>query len=225
VVSNFPVLTTLFVIALFGVGGLVAHAQQVGPFAPPKPTAVVQATCDIKTHKCTKAPNMTIDASKTYTATIKTAKGDIVIDLDAKNAPIAVNNFVFLADQHWYDGTYFWRVEVPGKPSPIDTSGQPSQLSLIQGGSVTDNGQDGQDTPGYTIKDDKVVGDYTPGSVAMANSGSANTASAQFFVDIGDESQFFSKTYVIFGKVSSGMDVVKKIQPKDKIESVTIAVK
>lgn len=209
--------------ALIGVVVLVAHNQQVGPFAPPKPTPVTQATCDLKTHKCTKAPIMTIDASKTYTATIKTARGDIVIDLDAKNAPIAVNNFVFLADQHWYDGTYFWRVETPGKPSPLD--GQPSQLSLIQGGSVTDNGQDGQDIPGYTIKDEKVVGDYTSGTVAMARTDAANSASTQFFVDIGDESSFFQKTYVIFGKVSSGMDVVKKIQPKDKIESITITVK
>jgi cyclophilin family peptidyl-prolyl cis-trans isomerase len=209
-------------LALVGVGVMVAHAQQIGPFAPPKPKAVAQATCDLKTHKCTKAPIMTIDVNKTYTATIKTARGDVVIDLDAKNAPIAVNNFVFLANQHWYDGTYFWRVEVPGKPSPIDTSGTPSQLSLIQGGSVTDNGQDGSDIPGYTIKDETVVGNYTPGTVAMARTSDPNSASTQFFIDIGDESQFFQKTYVIFGKVSSGMDVVKKIQPKDKIESITI---
>ena len=223
VISNYPWLTTLFVVALVGVGVMVAHAQQLGPWAPPKAKAAVQITCDIKTHKCgTKAPIMTIDVNKTYTATIKTARGDIVIALDAKNATIAVNNFVFLANQHWYDGTYFWRVEVPGKPSPLD--GQPSQLSLIQGGSVTDNGQDSADTPGYTIKDDKVVGDYTPGTVAMANSGSANTASSQFFINIGDESKDFTKTYVIFGKVTSGMDVVKKIQPKDKIESITITV-
>ena len=167
---------------------------------------------------------MTIDVNKTYTATIKTAKGDIVIALDAKNAPIAVNNFVFLANQHWYDGTYFWRVEVPGKPSPIDPSGGPSQLSLIQGGSVTDNGQDSADTPGYTIKDDKVSATTLRAQwrwrtlarpTRRARSSSSTSATSR---------KFFTKTYVIFGNVTSGMDVVKKIQPKDKIESITIAV-
>jgi peptidylprolyl isomerase len=220
--QNYPWLTVLFVLAVFGVFVMVAHAQQLGPWTPPKPTPIVQATCDLKTHICTKAPVMTIDTSKVYTATIKTARGDIVITLDAKGAPNAVNNFVFLANQHWYDGTYFWRVEVPGKPSPLD--GSTSQLSLVQGGSVKDDGTDDNTIPGYTINDDPVTGNYTPGTVAMANSGSANTGAAQFFIDIGDESQFFSKTYSIFGTVTSGMDVVKKLQPKDKIESITIAV-
>src|SRR5215470_7885488 len=98
-ISDYPWMTTFFVVALLGVGVMVAHAQQIGPFAPPKPKPVTQATCDLKTHKCTKAPIMTIDANKTYTATVKTARGDIVIVLDAKNAPTAVNNFVFLANQ------------------------------------------------------------------------------------------------------------------------------
>lgn len=220
---NYPWATTFFVVLVLAIGVIAAKQAQIGPFTPPKPTPVAAASCDLKTHKCTKAPAMTIDVNKTYTATIKTAKGDIVIALDAKNAPIAVNNFVFLANQKWYDGTYFWRVEEPGKPSPLD--GQPSQLSLIQGGSYTDNGQDPADVPGYTIKDEKVVGDYTAGTVAMARTNEPNSASTQFFINTADESKFFTKTYVIFGKVTSGMDVVKKIAPKDKIETVTITVK
>ncbi len=58
----------------------------------------------------------------------------------------------------------------------------------------------------------------------MANRGTENSASDQFFINIGDESKLLGKTYVTFGKVSSGMDVVKKIQPKDKIETITITV-
>ena len=97
---------------------------------------------------------MTLDPTKDYTATIKTAKGDIVIHLDAKDSPQTVNNFVYLAKQGYYNGTYFWRVETPGKPSPIDPSGNPSQLSLIQGGSVQDDGDPNKNYPGYTIPDE-----------------------------------------------------------------------
>ncbi len=227
-VSNYPWATTIFSLVVVAVVVLILRQGQVGPFAPkPKATATpaAQATCDLKTHKCDKAPIMTIDRNATYTATIKTAKGDIVLQLDPKTAPIAVNNFVFLAQQKWYDGTYFWRVEVPGKPSPIDPSGTPSQLSLIQGGSVAKDGNDGADVPGYSIKDDSPLpSDYTPGTISMANTGKTDSAGAQFFITIGDESSFFSKTYVTFGKVTSGMDVVKKITPQDKIETISITV-
>ena len=227
-VSNYPWATTIFSLVVVGVIVLILHQQQALFFAPkPKATATpaVQATCDLKTHKCDKAPIMTIDKNATYTATIKTAKGDIVLQLDPTKAPIAVNNFVFLAQSKWYDGTYFWRVEVPGKPSPIDPSGTPSQLSLIQGGSVAKDGSDGADVPGYTIKDDSPLpSDYTPGTISMANTGKSDSAGAQFFITIGDESSFFSKTYVTFGKITSGMDVVKKITPQDKIETITITV-
>jgi peptidyl-prolyl cis-trans isomerase A (cyclophilin A) len=69
-----------------------------------------------------------------------------------------------------------------------------------------------------------VVGDYTLGTVGMANIGVPNSGSAQFFIDTANESNFFSKTYPIFGLVTSGMDVVRAIEPKDKIESITITV-
>ena len=224
---NYPWASTIFGAVVVVAAVLILRQAQVGPFAPkPKATAtpVVQVTCDLKTHHCTGAPKMTINVNNTYTATIKTAKGDIVVELNTKTAPIAVNNFVFLAQSKWYDGTYFWRVEVPGKTSPIDPQGGPSKLSLIQGGSVAKDGSDGSDVPGYTIKDDSPLPtDYTPGTISMANTGAANSASAQFFITVGDESSFFSKTYVTFGKVTSGMDVVKKITPADKIETITIS--
>jgi cyclophilin family peptidyl-prolyl cis-trans isomerase len=209
-----------FVLLLtIGIGAWVVYANHLGPFAP-KPFV---AKCNLSTHMCDK-PTMTLDPTKDYTATIKTAKGDIVIHLDAKNSPQTVNNFVYLSKQGYYNGTYFWRVEIPGKPSPLDPSGQPSTLSLIQGGSVQDDGDAGKDYPGYTIPDELKTaqsGGYKPGIVAMANKG-ADTGASQFFINTGDNTQYFNPTYAVFGEVTSGLDVAQKIEPKDKIESITI---
>jgi cyclophilin family peptidyl-prolyl cis-trans isomerase len=223
-VRSYPWASTIFTVLIVGMLVLVLHSAQLGPFAPPAKAKPFALTCQQpKTRSWSSTPKMTIDQNKQYTGIIHTPRGDITIALDAKNAPNAVNNFVFLAQNDYFCGTYFWRVEKPGQPSPLDN--QPSQLSLIQGGSVTTNGQDPTSDPGYTIQDDPVVGNYTPGTVAMANTGKPNSGSAQFFIDIGDESQYFSKTYSIFGKVTSGMDVVAKIQPKDLMNGVTIQVK
>jgi cyclophilin family peptidyl-prolyl cis-trans isomerase len=220
-VRDYPWATTIFAVLLIGLALLFAHGQRLGPWAVTKPTPPPQAKCNLQTHTCNKAPLMTISTSKTYTATIKTAHGDIVIALDAKNAPIAVNNFVFLAQQGYYNGLDFWRVEQPGKPSPLN--GQPSTLSLIQGGAPQAGGKG---DAGYSIKDDPVTGDYTAGAVAMANTGQPNTGSTQFFICTGDDSKTIAtKTYSIFGRVSSGLTVAQAIQPNDKMLSVTIAVK
>ncbi len=222
-IQTFPVLTSIILIAVLAGAGVFtynyAYQHKLGPFAP-KP--LVQAVCNLKTHHCNKAPIMFINVHKTYIATIHTVRGNIVIQLDAKDTPITVNNFVFLSENHYYNGTYFWRVEIPGKPSPLDN--QPSVLQLIQGGSVTKNGQDPSSSPGYKFNDEKVVGNYTTGTVAMANAG-PNTNGAQFFIDTGDNSKYFSKSYTIFGKVISGLDVAKKIQPQDKILYISIQVK
>ena len=131
-----------------------------------------------------------------------------------------MNNFVFLAQTRWYDGDYFWRVEQPGKPSPLDN--QPSDLSLVQGGSITDTGNDPQDVPGYTSQDDPVVGDYTLGTVGMANTTCQILEALSSSSTLPTSRTIFSKIYPIFGPVTSGMDVVRAIQPKDKIESITI---
>ncbi|HEX8727610.1 MAG TPA: peptidylprolyl isomerase, partial [Ktedonobacterales bacterium] len=182
--SRYPVATVIGVLVVIGLGTLYLYQNKIGPFTPPAPKPVVQATCDLKTHVCNKAPVMTINPNKTYIATIETAKGNIVIQLDAKNTPIAANNFVFLAQQRFYDGTYFWRVEAPGLTSPLGGS---STLRLIQGGSVQKDGSDAATIPGYTFNDEKVTGTYQAGDVAMANRG-ANTNGAQFFICTGDNS-------------------------------------
>jgi cyclophilin family peptidyl-prolyl cis-trans isomerase len=137
-------------------------------------------------------PPMTIDQNKTYTALIKTSMGDITVALNAKDAPITVNNFVFLARDHFYDGLIFHRV-LPG--------------FMIQGGDPSGNGSGG---PGYKFADEPVKGKYESGSVAMANSG-ANTNGSQFFICDGSQCAGLPPSYNLFGKVTAGQDVVNKI--------------
>jgi cyclophilin family peptidyl-prolyl cis-trans isomerase len=140
-------------------------------------------------------PPMTIDPSKTYTATVTTDIGPFTIQLDPKAAPKAVNNFVFLANQHFYDCELFPRV---------------IQTFMDQTGSPTDSTAGG---PGYQFADElpkTSTPQYPLGSVAMANSG-PNTNGSQFFIVAGTEGESLAPSYSLFGKVTSGMDVVDKI--------------
>ena len=138
------------------------------------------------------SPPMTIDQNKQYAATIKTNYGDIVVQLFPKDAPLTVNNFVFLARQGFYDGVKFHRI-VKG--------------FVIQSGDPTGTGSGG---PGYKFADEKVTRDYVTGTMAMANSGT-NTNGSQFFITLADLSGQLPKQYTIFGLVSSGFDIVQKI--------------
>jgi len=135
-------------------------------------------------------PAMTIDQNKQYTATIETNYGSIVLKLLPKEAPLAVNNFVFLARQGFYDGVKIHRIE---------------KGFVIQGGDPTGTGSG---TPGYRFADEKVTRDYVAGTLAMANAG-ANTNGCQFFITLADVA--LPKAYTIFGLVTKGMDVVLKI--------------
>jgi cyclophilin family peptidyl-prolyl cis-trans isomerase len=137
------------------------------------------------------APAMTIDKSKQYTATIKTNFGDIMVELFPKEAPLAVNNFVFLAREGFYNGVVFHRV-VKG--------------FVIQSGDPTGTGAGG---PGYEFADETVTRDYLPGTLAMANSG-RNTNGSQFFICLATLTSL-PKSYTNFGIVTSGFDVVKQI--------------
>ncbi len=135
-------------------------------------------------------------------AVIKTAKGIIEFTLYSDKAPKTVSNFVYLAEQKYYDGLIFHRV-VPS--------------FVIQGGDPTGTGSGG---PGYKFPDEPVVGDYLAGTVAMANSG-PDTNGSQFFICLEDQPGL-PKSYSLFGQVTSGMDVVKNIVVGDKMDSVTI---
>lgn len=130
------------------------------------------------------------DKTKSYTASMKTTAGDIVISLNASTTPITVKNFITLAEKKFYDNVIFHRV-IKG--------------FMIQGGDPTGTGTGG---PGYKFDDEPFTGEYTRGTVAMANSG-PNTNGSQFFIMHADNP--LPKLYVIFGKVLSGLDTVDKI--------------
>ncbi len=145
--------------------------------------------------KYTAYPEMTIDTNKSYTAKIATSAGDIDIELFAKDAPKAVNSFVFLAKDHFYDGLTFHRVV---------------KDFMIQTGDPQGTGVGG---PGYSFEDELNNGHaYEPGVVAMANSGK-NTNGSQFFIGSGEDVRNLKNVpkFTIFGKVTKGMDVVEKI--------------
>ena len=135
-------------------------------------------------------PEMQIDISKTYSATLKTSEGNIVVMLTAKETPKTVNNFVALARNNFYNNTIFHRI-IKG--------------FMIQGG---DPKEDGTGGPGYQFADEPFTGSYTRGTIAMANAG-PNTNGSQFFIMHADYD--LPKNYVIFGKVTQGLDVVDKI--------------
>ncbi len=136
-------------------------------------------------------PELTIDLDKSYTATLDTNHGEIVIELDPARSPQTVNNFVFLARDGYYDGVIFHRV---------------IENFMIQGGDPTGTGSGG---PGYKFRDEiEGAGAYGRGTVAMANAG-PNTNGSQFFIchtDVG-----LPHSYTIFGQVSSGLDTVDSI--------------
>lgn len=134
---------------------------------------------------------------------IKTEKGDIVFTLDPKAGPLAAKNFYYLTQRGFYNGLVFWRVEPD---------------FVIQGGDPTGTGRGG---PGYQFNDDPVSQSYVEGTVAMANSG-PNTNGSQFFICKGPRCVGLGPNYSIFGHVTSGMDVVRRIQTDDKMETVTI---
>jgi len=140
-----------------------------------------------------EVPPMIIDSAKTYEATMVTDKGTLEILLDPLTAPVTVNNFVFLARWHYFDGIIFHRV-IPG--------------FVLQGGDPTGTGTGG---PGYRFNDElPKPGRYELGSLAMANAG-PNTNGSQFFVISGPDGMRLPPLYSLFGKVVSGLDVVQTI--------------
>lgn len=131
-----------------------------------------------------------VDQNKTYTAIMNTTAGDITLELNAKATPITVNNFVTLAKKGFYDGVIFHRV---------------IKDFMIQGGDPTGTGSGG---PGYKFDDEPFTGEYTRGTLAMANAG-PNTNGSQFFIMHADVP--LQKDYVIFGQVTKGIETVDKI--------------
>ena len=155
-------------------------------------------------------PAMVIDPSKRYTAQMSTSMGDLVIALDAVQAPNTVNNFVFLAREGYYDGVIFHRI-IPG--------------FMCQGGDPTGTGRGG---PGYKFADElPKPRQYEIGSVAMANAG-PNTNGSQFFIISGPSGVGLPPQYSLFGKVVKGLEIVAEMEkvktgPGDKpVQDLTI---
>ncbi len=144
-------------------------------------------------------PPMLADTSKKYYAYMETEKGTLVLELFAKDVPMAVSNFVSLASKGFYDGTTFHRV-IPG--------------FMAQGGDPTGTGTGG---PGY-IFDNEITGHtHTAGALSMANAGS-NTNGSQFFICYEAQS-FLDGGYSVFGQMVEGMDILEKLTPRDPTQN------
>ncbi len=143
-------------------------------------------------------PAMQIDPNKRYVAVFHTDRGDFQVELFAKQAPVTVNNFVFLAREGYYDGVTFHRV-IKG--------------FMAQGGDPTGTGTGG---PGYEFNDERSALDLkhdAPGTLSMANAG-PNTNGSQFFITFVPTPHLNGK-HAVFGRVISGMDVVNSLRERD----------
>lgn len=136
-----------------------------------------------------------IDPTKSYTATFDTTEGTIVVALDTENTPGTVNNFVALSRYRYYDTTTIFRTD----PS----------IDIIQGG-----GFSASDSVGYNIADEGSGYKYSEGDLVMARSQGPDSGGAQFFFVTGPNGSLLDGqgTYVTFGKITEGLDVVKAIQ-------------
>ena len=156
------------------------------------------------TKQWTKPTEMSIDSKKSYKAEMETDKGTITIELYAADAPLTVNNFVFLAREGYYDGLTFHRV-IPN--------------FVIQGGDPTGTGMGG---PGYTFEDE-LAGNphiHETGSLSMANAG-PGTNGSQFFITHAPQPHLNGR-HTVFGQVISGQDVVDAIEQGDAMNQVRI---
>lgn len=149
-------------------------------------------------------PPLVIEQGQDYTATLHTTRGEITMKLYAQQAPLAVNNFIFLSQQGWYDGNPFYSVI----PEKFALTGDPTGSSL--------------GTPGYTFRtetDPNLTFDR-PGVVAMNNAGSPNSNGSQFFITFSPQPELNAK-FTIFGQVIEGMDILLQLAPRDAAQDAT----
>jgi cyclophilin family peptidyl-prolyl cis-trans isomerase len=177
-----------------------------------------------KTLSFDSAPKNCLTEGKSYTATFDTTAGKVVVDLDTDRTPGTANNFIFLSRYHYFDGTDLFRVA--------------QSIDIIQGGaphtqSKSDPG------PGYTIPDEGDTFTYQPGDLVMARTPAPDSAGGQFFFSTGPKTENLNTqgTYVVFGHVTEGLDVLQEAvasakdvgdgdqtpDPKLTITSVTIS--
>jgi cyclophilin family peptidyl-prolyl cis-trans isomerase len=193
--------------------------REVPPYIDTPPTLITpivestpSATVPVSTPTPTKGetmgakqysspPALTISTAKKYTATVTTTKGTMTFSLFAKEVPVTVNNFVFLAKEGFYIKSPFHRI-IKG--------------FMIQGGDPTGTGRGG---PGYQFADEKVTRQYTRGTIAMANAG-PNTNGSQFFVMHADYA--LPPNYTIFGSIEK--DDAESFKTLDSIANSPVTV-
>jgi peptidyl-prolyl cis-trans isomerase B (cyclophilin B) len=145
---------------------------------------------------------MVIDVNKKYSAVIKTAKGDLALELYPQDAPVTVNSFVSLARKGFYNGLTFHRI-IPG--------------FMAQGGDPTGTGSGG---PGYKFQDEFSSRTHQAGSLSMANSG-PGTNGSQFFICYAPQPHLNGK-HTVFGQLTQGMDILTQLANGDKMTEVII---
>ena len=191
-------------IGMSGTPFLVVNGE---PYSGPLDFANLEATVALillEKRQFQECPMMALDLDKQYFAILKTEKGDVTLELFAEKAPLAVNNFVFLARQDWFDGVTFHRV----LPDFVAQSGDPTGTGF--GG------------PGYAF-DNEILPNLTfdqPGLLAMANAGAGSNGS-QFFITYAAVPRL-NGGYTIFGKVTDGMEVVESLTPRNPAENMNL---
>jgi cyclophilin family peptidyl-prolyl cis-trans isomerase len=202
----------VLVVAAVGVAAALGvwPARDTGDAAPSSPDDRISMPSDptARANMFNEPPEMRVDPSKTYVATISTTKGDVVVQLDAGAAPMTVNNFVFLSEQGFYNGLTFHRVEPD---------------FVVQGGDPTGTGSGG---PGYTVPAEIQL-PHVEGAIAMARQGDdvnpeRASSGSQFYITL-KPTPFLDEGYTAFGHVAEGMDVVKSIAIGDVIEGISIS--
>jgi peptidylprolyl isomerase len=174
-----------------------ANELEDAPQSGETPSAAAEATpTPLAAKRYTSAPALAIDVTKKYLATIKTGKGDIQIELYPDQAPEAVNAFVFLANDGYYDKTPFMRVS---------TYADGSRLTAQAG----DPTRTGFGTPGFSVKKESTSRPFVRGAVGMGGS-SSNSNGGQFFISYVSDPALNGK-YTIFGQVVSGLDILDSL--------------
>jgi cyclophilin family peptidyl-prolyl cis-trans isomerase len=227
-VKIFAIIGVVAGVAMVGAAFLTNSGQDDDPgdltaTATPDASATADGSATpgaAETPKTFTAAEQVVDPAKTYTATLKTSKGDIVIELFADKAPNTVNSFVFLAQKGYFDDIPFHRVV---------------KDFVIQGGDPTGSGSGG---PGYTTKDEPNEIANTVGTISMAKVSGASEFGSQFFINLKsntalDYNNPSANKFYPFGEVTSGLDIVQAIgnspvgagdkpNPPITIDSVTI---
>lgn len=225
-IAGFAMVASLLLSAM-GYGGTSPDSPMQGNEAPDIPVGPTvelgdevtpEATAEAQAKRYDAPPEMVIDTGKTYTATITTPKGDIEIELYPDAAPQAVNSFVFLAQEGYYNDTPFMEL----------VKAEDGARFYTQTGDPTGTGLG---TPGYSIPKEVTDREFARGAVGMGGS-AVNSNGGQFFISFGDFDALDGK-YTIFGQVTSGLDVLDSLslldltsdgerQSGDTIESITI---